>query len=149
MAMLMHYPSKGFNESDLPFIKNSVPIEILTLDDGDHEFIVINRKADSHLNEPHTWGNNVIILDPWLRECYLLDEALSRSRQTNSVKIIFQPHTYTVENKGTISEGASSRWHKAHEPYDIFKLQSRATQPEEQIPWVTPAPPRNQERFLT
>jgi hypothetical protein len=49
---------------------NNIPInaEIFTIrgSKGNHAFLVLNRSMDSVPNNPHTWGNNVVVSDPWL-----------------------------------------------------------------------------------
>lgn len=139
MAMLMHYPTQGFDELKLSSIETTIPVEIVTLQNDDHEFIVINRKAGTNLNNPNTWGHDVVILDPWLRECYLLDDVLSGSRTTLSVELIFSNSSYSIENKGLISEGASEHWNKSGVQQDIFNLKTRAMNSEERITWAEPA----------
>ncbi|KTD48334.1 Uncharacterised protein [Legionella quateirensis] len=136
IGLLMHYPSQGFAELNLPGIKTSVSIETFSIDNDDHEFVVINRKADSDINNPKKWGDDVVILDPWVGECYMLNDALSGSRKTLSVEYIFDGSTYKIEDSGFIAEGASDHWKATHSEFELFELTPRVLHPEEKIPWA-------------
>ncbi|MBL7479689.1 hypothetical protein [Legionella bononiensis] len=136
IALLMHYPAQGFAELNLPGIETSVPIETFSIDHDDHEFVVINRKADSDKNNPKMWGDDVILLDPWLGECYMLKDALSGSRNTPSVEYIFDGSTFKIEDSGFIAEGASEHWKATRSEFELFDLTPRVLHPEEKIPWA-------------
>lgn len=140
-ALLMHYPREGFEKIALPGLATPISIEVLTLQEGDHEFVVINRKKESTLNDPKTWGEDVIILDPWLRECYFLEEALSGERDSCSMDLIFEDCSYGIEDTGSISEGPSEHWKIRHAELDIFGLETRNWESEEHIPWVDSSAP--------
>lgn len=136
VALLMHYPSQGFAELNLPGIETSVIIETFSINNDDHEFVVINRKADSDINNPTTWGEDVIIIDSWLGECYMLNDALSGARKSKSVEYNFDGSTYKIEDTGFIAEGASEHWKANHNEFELFELTPRVLHPEEKIPWA-------------
>lgn len=141
IALLMHYPHEGFEKMALPGLAAPISVKVLTINDGDHEFVVINRKKESKLNDPQTWGDNVVILDPWLRECYSLEDALSGKRSSPSVSLIFQDFlykdlSYKIEDAGLIAEGPSEHWKIKNPQLDIFNLKVRSWGSEEHIPWV-------------
>lgn len=135
-ALLMHYPREGFEKMALPGLAAPIPIEVLTMNDDDHEFVVINRKKESKLNDFQTWGDNVIIIDPWLRECYSLEDVLSEKRTSPSVSLIFQAPSYEVEDAGLIAEGPSEHWKIKNPQLDMFSLKVRSWGSQEHIPWI-------------
>ena len=44
--------------------------EVVSIIDGDHVFVVINRDLNSDINSPEKWGDQAIICDAWANDCY-------------------------------------------------------------------------------
>ena len=101
--------------------------------------MVINRRSGSTLNDPTTWGKDVVILDCWLKECYLLEEVLSGARDSISAQLIFNKPAYEIEGANSIGEGASAHWKGKYSAKDIFSLKTRSWGSEEHVPWVKPS----------
>lgn len=49
---------------------SEVRAEAFQINNGDHVFLVINRKPYSSLSDPMRWGDNAYICDPWANEVY-------------------------------------------------------------------------------
>ena len=50
--------------------QKKVQIEIANISNGDHCFIVIDRRKNSAINNLSTWGENAVIIDAWAGEVY-------------------------------------------------------------------------------
>ena len=56
------------------------PLDYMSLSNGDHTFVVIDRLANSREQDPQTWGENAVICDPWIRQAYPARELVTRMR---------------------------------------------------------------------
>jgi hypothetical protein len=46
------------------------PLDYMQLTNGDHAFVVIDRAANSDVNDPSTWGATAVICDAWSKIAY-------------------------------------------------------------------------------
>ena len=56
------------------------PLDYMSLSNGDHTFVVIDRLANSNEQDPRTWGASAVVCDPWIRHAYSAAELLIRMR---------------------------------------------------------------------
>lgn len=59
----------------------NVPLEKLAIrggNDDDHIILVMGRAANSSINDPLTWGENAVIIDPWSYSFYSVREFFER-----------------------------------------------------------------------
>lgn len=67
----------------------SLTVEIVTISNGDHAFVVINRDKESDINTPETWGQCAIVVDAWLGKVFPANSATFESELKN-----FKSYTY-------------------------------------------------------
>lgn len=48
-------------------------VEFVSFQDLDHVFVVLNRPAESKADDWRTWGENTVILDPWINQVFTAD----------------------------------------------------------------------------
>ena len=60
------------------------PLDYMSLSNGDHTFVVIDRAANSIDRDPLTWGDTAVVCDPWIRQAYQARELLTRMRHISS-----------------------------------------------------------------
>ncbi|WP_392538659.1 hypothetical protein [Legionella sp. 227] len=58
----------------------SVNAEVYEIEGGDHAFLVVGRKKNSHPKQPETWGEDAVICDPWSNEVYPASEYLAQTK---------------------------------------------------------------------
>lgn len=74
--------------------KNNVNAESFKIVNGDHAFVVINRKPNSDPNNPADWGDEAIICDPLLGCCYSAKEIFSKLKCHRLDLKLEQPNVY-------------------------------------------------------
>lgn len=80
--------------------------ELFTIKNGNHDFVVMNRKEDSDPEKPEEWGEECYICDPWTREYYLakdyknrlksLETATDDQKNIDTIRII-KPSSYNLK----------------------------------------------------
>lgn len=56
----------------------NIRAELFRMQNGDHVFVVINRKSKSDPANPLTWGSNAIICDPWMNIIFHASESATK-----------------------------------------------------------------------
>lgn len=80
---------------------DNVRAEIYSIEGGDHNFLVLNRRVDSNVSDPSTWGDKAVICDPWINKVYPASEYLvelkSFSRKKNKNTLVdFNPKKHKL-----------------------------------------------------
>lgn len=65
-----------FAYAEMRRLKFGIRAEIMYVKNGDHVFLVLDRRRHSELTNPATWGNNAIACDPWSGEVYPAENLL-------------------------------------------------------------------------
>lgn len=56
------------------------PLDFMTLTNGDHDFVIIDRSENSTISLPNTWGSSAVVCDTWSRAVYPANEMINRMR---------------------------------------------------------------------
>lgn len=57
------------------------PLDFMTLTNGDHDFVIIDRANNSNGGQPSTWGTTAVVCDTWSRVVYPATELVNRMRE--------------------------------------------------------------------
>lgn len=118
-------------------------IEMLYLDGkGDHTFLVINRKYQSDLSNPHSWGNDAILVDAWSNECGYIKHMLQNKNSILQKYIMKYHHEIEVNVKALVGFGHTMRWkdrcqQKSRNPNITFWNPRNTKNVKENIPFAT------------
>jgi hypothetical protein len=56
----------------------SIRLDYVSIENGDHAFLVVNRAWNSDINDPNTWGKGAMIFDPWTYRFFPASEYLNK-----------------------------------------------------------------------
>jgi hypothetical protein len=107
------------------------PIEIISVVDGDHAFVVIGRSGSSSAGNWRNWDNSVVLCDPWAELCYTKSE-LAQNLEKIAAFCIDKPSDWpdrkvikeTIMIDGQSIESTRSTGFNWYSVKDLLKKQS-------------------------
>lgn len=77
----------GFAFIEMRRLNFGVRTEMISLQNGDHVFLLLDRNNNSDLNQIATWGNDAVICDPWSGAVYPAEAFLHQYADLVSVRM--------------------------------------------------------------
>lgn len=76
--------------------KLNIKAEVYTIENGNHQILVLNRDVNSNPSDPATWGDNAVICDPWANKVYPAQEYRD---QLKAVSVKFNYDRFLINNE--------------------------------------------------
>lgn len=94
--------------------KFKIPIELMYCKDGDHAFVVVNRKPNSNVEDLSTWGSKAILVDTWDEDIKYAQSGKSVFEFKSSMNgyAYIKAHLPCVETSSYLGKGLSKRFIK-------------------------------------